>query len=131
MKLPTLILTMFLASSALAFAPSYPSFATNPAATSMRMVQVELEPEPEGGEEVTAISSMAGSRLKNMGENSDVKNEDGTVYNFWLLAEAEGKLIKEIRTQIVKDAKQKADFPGFRKVSSKICVLIYSIFNFR
>lgn len=80
------------------------------------LMAVDLAPEPEGGEEMTAISSMAGSRMKNMGENSKVKNDDGTVYNFWLLSEAESKLIQEIRTQILKDAKKKANFPGFRKV---------------
>lgn len=80
------------------------------------MVQVELVPEPDGGEEMNAIKSMAGSRMKNMGENADVKNDDGTVYKFWLLSVAEADLIKEIRTQIMKDAKKKANFPGFRKV---------------
>lgn len=113
MKLSTLILAVLFASTS-AFVQNQPSFVRPSSA--MRMAQVELEPEPEGGEEVTAISSMAGSRLKNMGENSDVKSEVGTVYKFWLLSEAEASLIKEIRTQILKDAKQKANFPGFRKV---------------
>lgn len=27
---------------------------------------VELKPEPEGGEELTALSTLAGSRMKNM-----------------------------------------------------------------
>jgi hypothetical protein len=78
---------------------------------------VELEPEPEGGEDVTPVSTMAGTRMKNMGENADLKSDKGQVHKFWLLAEAEGNLVKEIRNQILKDARQKANFPGFRKVS--------------
>lgn len=83
--------------------------------SSQLFMAVELKPEPEGGEEITALSTMAGSRMKNMGENKSLKNGDGTVYDFWLLSEAEGNLIKEIRTQILKDASKKANFPGFRK----------------
>merc|ERR1719424_912954 len=65
----------------------------------------ELVPDPEGGEELTAIKTMVGSRMKNMGEatgltgvrdaNSD-ENEDETIYEFWLTANVDGKLIKEI-----------------------------------
>jgi hypothetical protein len=114
MKLTTLIFAMLVASTA-AFVREQPRFIGSTRSLEL-MAQVELAPEPEGGEEVTAISSMAGSRLKNMGENSDIKSEDGTVYKFWLLSEAEASLIKEIRIQVLKDAKQKAEFPGFRKV---------------
>mmetsp|Transcript_43639 Transcript_43639/g.105252 ORF Transcript_43639/g.105252 Transcript_43639/m.105252 type:complete len:218 (-) Transcript_43639:48-701(-) len=76
---------------------------------------VELEPEPEGGDEITAVKTMAGSRMKNMGEVDGVTDEDGTVYKFWLSATAEGPLIKDLNTQILKDASKKANFPGFRK----------------
>ena len=77
---------------------------------------VQLEPEPEGGEELTAIDTMPGSRMKNMGEVSGVANDDGTVYDFWMTASAEGKVIKEINTKVLKDASKQANFPGFRKV---------------
>ncbi|CAB9507796.1 expressed unknown protein [Seminavis robusta] len=77
--------------------------------------ELELKPEPEGGEELTALSSMEGSRMKNLGENSKLKSDEGAVYDFWLLSVAEAGLIKEIRTQILKDAAKKANFPGFRK----------------
>lgn len=78
-------------------------------------MSVELKPEPEGGEELTALSTMAGSRMKNMGENTSLKSEDGPVYDFWLLSVADADLIKGYRTQILKDASKKANFPGFRK----------------
>mmetsp|Transcript_21546 Transcript_21546/g.26013 ORF Transcript_21546/g.26013 Transcript_21546/m.26013 type:complete len:182 (+) Transcript_21546:4-549(+) len=77
---------------------------------------VELEPEPEGGDEISAVDdTLPGSRAKNMGEVDDVSSEDGTVYKFWLTAEADGAKIKEYRTTILKDAAKKANFPGFRK----------------
>lgn len=34
--------------------------------SALSMAAVELKPEPEGGEELTAISTMAGSRMKKM-----------------------------------------------------------------
>ena len=77
---------------------------------------VELEPEPEGGEELTAIKTMPGSRMKNMGEVQGVTNDEGTVYDFWMTASVEGAIIKEINTKVLKDASKKANFPGFRKV---------------
>lgn len=80
------------------------------------MAAVELEPEPEGGKELTAATSIDGCRMKEMGEASEVKSEDGPAYKFWMSARAEGDLTKEIRTQILKDASKKANFPGFRKV---------------
>ena len=43
-------------------------------------------------------------------------SHDGPVYQFWMTAEVDGALIKELRTQILKDASRKANFPGFRKV---------------
>lgn len=77
---------------------------------------VELMPEPEGGEELTAVKSMEGSRMKKMGVAEKVKSDDGIVYKFWLQATARGPLIKELNTQVLKDASKKANFPGFRKV---------------
>ena len=77
---------------------------------------VELKPEPEGGEELTAVKTMAGSKMKNMGAAEKAKSDDGTVYKFWLQATAHGPLIKELNTQVLKDAAKKANFPGFRKV---------------
>merc|ERR1719223_795407 len=53
--------------------------------------------------------------MKNMGEVEGVKEDEGTVYKFWLTATAEASLIKEYNTQILKDAAKKANFPGFRK----------------
>jgi len=85
---------------------------------------VELVPEPEGGEEIQAVSTMPGSRMKNMGEAPEVKAEGGTVYNFWLTAQAGGPLIKTINTRVLKDASKKAEFPGFRKVS-RVCYLFH------
>lgn len=71
----------------------------------------ELKPEPEGGEELTKISSsMEGSRMKNMGAG------DGEgVYKFWLSAIADGAQVKQLRQATEKEASKKANFPGFRK----------------
>jgi hypothetical protein len=77
---------------------------------------VELEAEPEGGEEITPFSSLPSCRVKCMKEQPKIKNDNGPVYEFWMQASAEGALVKEIRTQILKDASKKANFPGFRKV---------------
>mmetsp|Transcript_9671 Transcript_9671/g.16582 ORF Transcript_9671/g.16582 Transcript_9671/m.16582 type:complete len:208 (-) Transcript_9671:68-691(-) len=71
----------------------------------------ELTPEPEGGEELTKVtSSMEGSRMKNMGAG-----DDEGVYKFWLSATADGAQIKKVRTTTEKEASRKANFPGFRK----------------
>lgn len=67
---------------------------------------VELTPEPEGGEELQAIGTVAESRMKNMGEADGVKSEEGTVYQFWLSTIAEGEMIKQIRTQVLKEGMQ-------------------------
>ena len=73
---------------------------------------VELVAEPEGGTELTAVStSLPGSRMKDMGA---VDGEDG-VHSFWLSAVADGAKIKELRQQTEKEASKKANFPGFRK----------------
>lgn len=34
------------------------------------------------------------------GENKKLKSDLGTVYDFWLLSEAEGNLIKDFRTTV-------------------------------
>uniref|UniRef100_A0A7S2VB02 Trigger factor ribosome-binding bacterial domain-containing protein n=1 Tax=Entomoneis paludosa TaxID=265537 RepID=A0A7S2VB02_9STRA len=77
---------------------------------------VEAFPEPEGGVEVSPVgSSLPGSRVKQMEELKGVKSDLGTPYEFWLTAEVDGTLVKEVRTTILKDASKKANFPGFRK----------------
>ena len=94
-----------------------PPFGTNARTAGSPLGMVDLEPEPEGGEEIAQIDTMPGSRMKNMGLCDETKSKDGSeVYNFWLSAEAEGKLIKDIRTTVEKEASRKANFPGFRKV---------------
>ncbi|CAJ1944337.1 unnamed protein product [Cylindrotheca closterium] len=114
MKVYYIALTLSLLSHhvANAFVSQSPMVTVRPSALA---ASIELIPEPEGGEEVTAVKTMPGSRMKNMGEADSVQDEDGTVYKFWLTATAEGALIKQMNTQILKDAAKKADFPGFRK----------------
>lgn len=75
----------------------------------------ELVAEPEGGEEIQAVATMTGSRMKNMGKNTSLKSDKGEVYTFWLNAIADGKMIAEYRKTVEKDASKKANFPGFRK----------------
>ena len=79
------------------------------------LLAVALTPEPEGGEEMTAVKTMPGSRMKNMGEADGVTSDQGTVYSFWMQASANAALIKDLNNQVLKDAKKKANFPGFRK----------------
>ena len=71
-------------------------------------MSVELIAEPQGGEELVAISPMADTRMKNMGEfDGDLSEKaDGTVYNFWLTSRADGDLIKKTRTTLSKEAAQ-------------------------
>jgi hypothetical protein len=103
---------LLLVQAASAFAPpvvaSTRTFALNAA--------LELKPEPEGGEEVLAVKTMEGSRMKNMGVSQGVKSDMGTVYQFWVSVTAQGALVKELNTKVLKDASKKAEFPGFRKV---------------
>ena len=84
--------------------------------THLHAAKYELVAEPEGGEELTALSSIDGARMKNMGANDELKSDDGPVYQFWMKAVAEGKMTDEFRIQILKESKAKANFPGFRKV---------------
>jgi hypothetical protein len=80
------------------------------------ILSYSLQPEPEGGEEISSIDTMPGSRMKNMGTVGEEQQEgEEQAYTFWLEAEADGKLIKEYRIQVEKDASKKANFPGFRK----------------
>lgn len=98
--------------SADAFAPS-----ARVAAPTTVLRAAELTPEPEGGDELTKMSSsMEGSRMKNMGADGD---EEG-VYKFWLSATADGEKIKKLRQQTEKEASRKANFPGFRKVRKRV-----------
>jgi len=78
---------------------------------------VELEPEPEGGEEMKpAKSSLPDCRMKKMERVPDVTSDSGDVHKFWMTAVADGTLIKETRTKLLKESSKKANFPGFRKV---------------
>jgi hypothetical protein len=79
------------------------------------LLMSELVPEPEGGVVLTAIKTMEGSKMKNMGENPSVSSENGKVNKFWLTAKAEGSLVKEIYAEVLKQSAKKANFPGFRK----------------
>lgn len=112
---PVTISLALLASQSFAFTNR--PLVASPFLTSLKAV--ELTPEPDGGDELTALKTMEGSRMKNMGEVEGVSDEDGTVYKFWLSATAQGPLVKQLNTQVLKDAAKKANFPGFRKVRYK------------
>ncbi|KAL7430497.1 hypothetical protein ACHAXH_001845 [Discostella pseudostelligera] len=86
-----------------------------PTSTLLRAA-VELKPEPEGGTELLkmSLSSLPGSRMKNLGPD-DNGDGDEDVYKFWLTAIADGAQIKKVRDQTEKEASKKANFPGFRK----------------
>ena len=66
---------------------------------------VELKPEPEGGTELLkmSLSSLPGSRMKNLGPDSDASDAD--VYKFWLTAIADGAQIKKLRDQTEKEVR--------------------------
>jgi hypothetical protein len=106
-------ISLILASQSSAFVTNNPTFVFS----STVLHAVQLKPEPEGGEEMVGISSMAGSRMKKMKEMLGITEGDERVYNFWLTATADAALIKAISTKVLKDASKKAEFPGFRKVS--------------
>jgi hypothetical protein len=110
MKFTTILAAGILATAS-AFVPNPPIYTVH---TSLHATtEVELVAEPEGGTELTAVSSsLPGSRMKDMGP---VEGEDGGVHSFWLSAIADGKKIKELRAQTEKEASKKANFPGFRK----------------
>lgn len=112
MKLSLFTISLLLAAPASAFV-SKPSFSSK---NHLALNAVELKPEPEGGEEIMALKTMEGSKMKNMGEAEGVKSDDGTAYTFWLSATAQSPLIKKLNTEVMKNAAKKAEFPGFRKV---------------
>mmetsp|Transcript_33058 Transcript_33058/g.69571 ORF Transcript_33058/g.69571 Transcript_33058/m.69571 type:complete len:223 (+) Transcript_33058:115-783(+) len=102
---------LFASQNAVAFAPSAGILTSTISSSSTLLRAAELKPEPEGGEELTKISSsMDDSRMKNLG----AEDEEG-VFKFWLSAVADGALIKKLRTTTEKEASRKANFPGFRK----------------
>lgn len=77
-------------------------------------MEFELVAEPEGGTELKMIQTTTkGTRMKEM----ESREDDDETYTFWMTAFSEADLIKSIRTQVLKDASKKANFPGFRKVS--------------
>jgi hypothetical protein len=115
MKFSILQMTLIIAAQCSAFV-TQPTYSGHSA---LVLNAVELEPEPEGGEELQAVS-----RMKNMGEASEFKAKDGTAYNFWLTAQAGAALIKTINTRVLKHASKNAEFPGWRKVSRE-CYLYY------
>lgn len=93
-----------------------------------KIMDHELEPEPEGGEEVAPLvaggAEKAGYtiRLKDLGpvdEKDDAfyLNEElgRTVHNFWMSAIADGNEIEKTRTTVLKQSAKNANFPGFRK----------------
>ena len=77
---------------------------------------VELEPEPEGGEEVSPLKSLEDTKVKNMGEAEGANSDSGTPYNFWMTTVAKGALVKSLHGQVLRESKKQANFPGFRKV---------------
>jgi hypothetical protein len=85
-------------------------------ASHLRAVIVELEPEPVQGEELIASTTLPRCRMKLLEPIANAKSST-EAYIFWMTAEVDGALFKEIRAQILKDASRKANFPGFRKVS--------------
>jgi hypothetical protein len=78
------------------------------------MAQVDLIPEPEGGQELIPNNSMDGTRVKLMGEADGLSSDDGTVYKFWMQTIAQGELIKKFKIDILKESKKKvrAHFVG-------------------
>jgi len=74
----------------------------------------ELVAEPEGGEEISPVKTMAGSRMKNMGEAeglSGVRSEEdaetqGTINKYWLTAKVEGSLVREIHQTVLKERQE-------------------------
>ena len=98
-----------------AFSPSSPFRSAQLRLSNPLQMAYELVAEPEGGEELKSIDTMADSRMKNMGIHNELKSDEGDVYSFWLTASADGKMIGEYRKQVEKDASRNANFPGFRK----------------
>lgn len=114
--IPTILATVIgLSVHAAAFTtiPRCPGRLPQSITSSSLLRAAELKPEPEGGEELTKISSsLPDSRMKNMGPAED--GGEG-VCNFWLTAKADGERIAKLRQQTEKEASKNANFPGFRK----------------
>jgi len=131
MKFPlvaTTLTVLILAQSTLSFLPHRACVVSSAASSggwvserrdgvAVLRASVALVPEPEGGEEMTAAKAVPDCRLKKMEALPSVKSGHGDVYRFWMTAVADGNLIKETRTKLLKEASKKANFPGFRKVS--------------
>ena len=111
---------LLLVGSASAFAPNQNRGLSIPSALG---AAVELVAEPEGGEEISAVKTFPGSRMKKMGDaenlsgvrNTDDDAEEEKIYKFWLKAKVEGALVKELHATVLRESAKKANFPGFRK----------------
>mmetsp|Transcript_24707 Transcript_24707/g.68206 ORF Transcript_24707/g.68206 Transcript_24707/m.68206 type:complete len:225 (-) Transcript_24707:102-776(-) len=105
--------------NAAAFCPA--SSKQRTASPSVLRAAPELVPEPEGGEEISPVKTLTGSRMKNMGEAEGLtgvrsaEDAEGTINKYWLQATVEGKLIQELHRTVLKESAKKANFPGFRK----------------
>ena len=120
MKFSGSIALFFLLGSSSAFCP-----VSNKATLTTALAGAnELVPEPEGGEEIFAVKTMPGSRMKKMGEaegltgvreEDEESDEEPTYYKYWLTAKVEGSLVQEIHSTVLKESAKKANFPGFRK----------------
>lgn len=114
-NLSTVLLALMFTSESYAFLNTIRSTCPIKSFYSQLQMGYDLVAEPEGGEEMKAVNTMPGSRLKNMGKVSDIQDDEGSVFEFWLAAEADGTIIKENRIQVERDASKNANFPGFRK----------------
>jgi hypothetical protein len=82
-------------------------------ASSFRMAQVDLIPEPEGGQELIPLNTMDGTRVKLMEKVDSLTSDDGTVYKFWMQTVAKGELIQQFKVDILKESKKKVRKPSF------------------
>jgi hypothetical protein len=84
--------------------------------TTILQLQVDLDPEPSDGQEILPRKPIPDTRVKKLELQPSMADDNGSpVYKFWIASTAEGSLIAGYRTQILKDASKKANFPGFRK----------------
>ena len=116
MRFLSLLCWMYGLSSSSAFliqqSPMHMTTATTTTSTS-RMAQVELIPEPEGGQELIPLNTMDGTRFKLVDKVDSLTSDDGTVYKFWMQTVAKGELIQQFKMDILKESKKKV-----RKASS-------------
>lgn len=117
------IALLALLATATAFCPTSTSRGPLVVSSSLNAA-VELVAEPEGGEEILTVKTMAGSRMKKIGEaegltgvrDDDADGDgDATIYKYWLKATVEGALVKEIHATVLRESAKNANFPGFRK----------------